>query len=62
VETIEKMGKLKGTKLKRDKKIRIKKMLLEATQSHELLANTFYGVELKQDKILFPITPFGFEF
>jgi len=36
-------------------------MLLEATQSHELLANTFYGVELKQDKILFPNTPFGFE-
>ncbi len=36
-------------------------MLLEATQSHELLANTFYGVELKQDKILFSNTPFGFE-
>jgi hypothetical protein len=36
-------------------------MLLEATQFHELLASTFYGVELKQDKILFPITPFGYE-
>jgi hypothetical protein len=36
-------------------------MLLETTQSHELLADTFYGVELKQDKILFTITPFDFE-
>ncbi len=36
-------------------------MLLEATQSHELLANTFYRVKLKQNKIIFPITPFSSE-
>jgi hypothetical protein len=37
-------------------------MLLEATQVHELLTNTFYETKLKYvSKMSFPIRPFDFE-
>jgi hypothetical protein len=37
-------------------------MLLEATQVHELLANTFYKTTLKwEGKVFFPTSPSDFE-
>jgi hypothetical protein len=37
-------------------------MLLEATQVHELLANTFYKTTLKwEGQVFFPNSPFDFE-
>jgi hypothetical protein len=37
-------------------------MSLEATQVHELFANTFYEAKLKQEgKMFFPTTPSNFE-
>jgi hypothetical protein len=47
---------------KKNKEIKIKKMLLEATQVHELLANTFYKTTLKwESQVFFPTSPFDLE-
>jgi hypothetical protein len=47
---------------KQNKEVKIKKMLLEATQVHELLTSTFYKTTLKwKGKMFFPTSPFDFE-
>jgi hypothetical protein len=51
-----------ASKSKKNKNIKILKMLLEATQVHELLTNTFYKTKLKYgSKMFFSTTPFDFK-
>ncbi len=57
MKTIEDEEIEKALESNKDKEIIIKKMLLEATQAHELLTNTFYEKNWsKKVKYFFPTT------